>query len=209
MNKENNEQAIALYTTYSQEFEWQSQERGGKYRSPLWLKMNITVALLNYAYKKYFNIDVNPDELNVHNYSHVKEYGGLYFAYALGDKSVMIAIGDKPLEIAAASRPLDNEWRPDGSLLHPNELEQYEQSGFSPDELTAIWSRKIAYRRLHGIEQPKDADPFDNSFQKDIDGTLGEYSMHRFDHDRLVHHIAVTGKAEFAEVNIEEFFKLD
>lgn len=200
--------AIALYTTFSQEFEWQSQEIN-KYRPPLRLKMYITVALLNYAYKKYFNIDVNPDELNVHNYSHVKEYGGLYFAYALGDKSVMIAIGDKPLEIAAASRPLDNEWRPDEELLHPNELKQYEQSGFSPDELTAIWSRKIAYRRLHGIEQPKGCNPFDCSFQKDIDGTLGEYSMYRFDHDRLVHHIAVTGKAEFAEVNIEEVFKLD
>lgn len=200
--------AIALYTTFSQEFEWQSQEIN-KYRPPLRLKMYITVALLNYAYKRYFDIDVNPDKLNVHNYSHVKGYGGLYFAYALGDKSVIVAIGSKPLAIGAASRPLDDEWRPDERLLHPNELNQYEQSGFSPDELCAIWSRKIAYRRLHGIEQPKDCNPFDCSFQKDIDGTLGEYSMHRFDHDRLVHHIAVTGKAEFAEVPIEEFFQLD
>lgn len=201
--------AIALYTTFTQEYVWQMQKRGGKYRAPLWLKMNITVALLNYAYKHYFNIDVDPDELNVHNYHSLKEYGGLYFSYALGDKSVIVAIGDKPLAIAASSRPLNNEWQLDAELLHPNELKQYEQSGFSPDELCAIWSRKIAYRELHNIDKPKDADPFDNSFQKNIDGTQGEYSMHRFDHDRLVHHIAVTGKAEFEKVNIEEFFKLD
>lgn len=201
--------AIALYTTFSQKFIWQMQERGGKFRSPLWLKMNITAALLNYAYKRYFNIIVDPNKLNAHNYNTLKEYGGLYFAYALGDKSVMVAIGGKPLAIAASSRPLSGEWQLSRELLHPNELKQYEQSGLSPDELCAIWSRKSAYRKLHDIQKPTDDDPFDNSFQKNIDGTQEEYSIFRFDHDSYAHYVAVTGKAQFAEVAIEDFFKLD
>lgn len=201
--------AIAVYTTFSQEFIWKCQEKNYRYRATLRLKTDIKMALLKYAYKKYFNIEIDDNILNVRTYFQLKEYDGLYFTRALGENFVIVAIGGNPLAIGAASRPLTDEWQLDSTLLHVNEFAQYQQSGYSPETLCWIWSKKDAYRKLHDIKQPSDADPFDCSFQKDIDGTLGQYSLHHFVYKPLVHYVAVTGKAEFAEVPIEEVFNLD
>lgn len=170
--------------------------------------MDITIALLKYAYKQYYNIDIDDNKLNVRNYHSQKEYGGLYFAHSLSDNMVIVAIGNSPVSIGASSRPLDDDWKASDELLHVNEYKEYEQSGYSPETLCWIWSKKNAFRKLHNIEPPSDADPFDCSFQKNIDGTLGQYTLHHFNYNnRYAQYLAVTGKAEFKEVPIETVFK--
>lgn len=196
--------AIALYTTFSEEFV-QREIKNYKYGLNMLLKRDIVIALLKYGFKQYFNVDVDPDKLNVRNYFNLKEYEGLHFTHTFGDNWAMAAISNSPLTIGKMTRPPDDEWQPNNDYLHVNEYKQYEQSGYDTDTLYYVWCKKHAYRRLHNIESPTGS-AFDSDYFKDFDSTTEEYSLLRFDFDRYAQYIAVTGKAEFVKAPIEEIF---
>lgn len=197
--------AIAIYTTFTDEFV-QREIKKYKYPLNLLLKRDMSVALLKYAYKQYFNIDVDPNEFNVHTYVKLKEYKGVYFTYTFNDCWIAIAVGDSPLAIKYSCRSLYDDWKPNDDYFHVNEHKEYEQSGYSDDTLCYICAKKSAYIKLHNIENPS-GNPFNGDYLKEIDSTVGEYSLRRFEHYRMAYYIAVTGKAEFAEIPIDEFFK--
>lgn len=190
--------AIALYTTFSDDFARKCLRVNTKYRVRPFFKREISFALLKYAYKQYFGIKIPAGDLP--DYPLPFNYGGLYFDIHLSVNYVAVAVGENPLAIGAMSRPLKREWQPNDDLLHVNELAEYEQSGYSVDTLCSIWSKKIAFRKLHKIEKPSDADPFDNSFQKNIDSAAGEYTLRRFDCAKYAQYLAVTGEAEIKRV---------
>lgn len=200
--------AIALYTVFSDEFV-QREIKNYKYPLKMLLKRDITVGLLKYALKHYFNIDADPDKLNNRTYFKLKEYEGLHFAYKFNENWVMIAMGDSPLKIGYSCRSLYDDWKPIDDYFHVNEHKEYEQSGYSDDTLCYICAKKGAFMRLHNIENPS-GDPFDSEYIKECDSTTGEYSLLRFDYFNLMaYYVAVTGKAEFAEVPIEKIYKTE
>lgn len=199
--------AIALYTTFTDEFV-QRESKNYKYSLAMLLKRDIVIALLKYGFKQYFNIDVNPNELNASTYGQVKEYEGLHFTKTFGDNWSMVAIGNSPLTIGKMTRPLDDNWKPNNDYLHVNEYKQYEQSGFDIDTLYYVWCKKNAYRELHNIKSPTGS-AFDSDYFKEFDSTFGEYSLLRFDLDKYAQYIAVTDKAEFVEVPIEKIYKTE
>lgn len=199
--------AIALYTVFSDEFV-QRESKNYKYSLNMLLKRDIVIALIRLGYKQYFNTDISPDDLNIHNYGKLKEYGGLCFTHTFGDNWAMAAIGNSPLTIGKMTRPLDDHWKPNNDYLHVNEYKQYEQSGYDTETLYYVWCKKNAYRKLHNIESPTGS-PFDSDYFKEFDSTAGEYSLLRFDLDKYVQYIAVTGNTEFVEVPIEDISTLN
>lgn len=199
--------AIAVYTTFSDEFV-QREIKNYKYKLKMLLKRDIKLALLKYAYKQYFNIDIDPNTLNSSTLFKLKKYEGLYFTSKSNENWVIVAISDTPLAIGYSGRSLYDDWKPTDEYLHVNEHKQYEQSGYSDETLCYVWSKKLAYRELHNIESPS-GDAFDSEYFKDFDSTTGQYSLHHFDYNRFATYIAVTGKAEFVEVPIDDVFKLD
>lgn len=197
---------IALYTTFSNDFVKQCKYNGNRLRLDTQVRLHIANCLLKYAYKKYFDIDVDTDTL-LKCYKQ-KEYRGIYFDYSQNYNAAVVTLGKSPMSIGWQIQPLNVEWLPSSDLLHVNEYKQYEQSGRSVETLCCIWCKKKAFRKLHNIERPSD-DPFDNSFNKEFDSTTTEYTMLKFDYDRYAHYVAVTGKSEFAEVPVEDIFRID
>lgn len=201
----NKTEAVAVYATFSDEY---AEQRLKHYKYPLRLLLvrDITFALLKYVYKEYYGIEIDVETLNAGNFLKQKEYGGLRYAWASLDNSVTVAVGEKPLAIGRSIRSAADDWKPNADHLHANERKAYEQSGMDDDVLCSLLAQKEAYEKLRGIENPSN-NPFDTSYHKEIDSTVEQYTLNRFDYDGRIHYFAVTGDATFYESDVEDIMK--